>query len=139
MPYHPIMRRNVGAPTAINLPARPQAQRVEYYVDPAAQATVQLTPAQLAARQRRDAILYARWRARQAQIAARDAQTRKVLIVLAVLVCVGLLAAAGLVVWMLVSVVTSAGAPLVVAAVATVVLLSGVVGHRCVTVVQHWH
>jgi hypothetical protein len=79
---------------AKHLPARTMAStpapRVITYADPAGPGTVQLvTPAQLAARQRENQLLYARWLVRQAAIAQRDRKLRRIgLIVAAVVMAV---------------------------------------------------
>jgi hypothetical protein len=96
------------------------------------------THGELMAQRRRDAAVRAAWKRRQAAIARRDRQVRRFMIGFGAVVglaVVGLLAG---VCWLLASVV-AASLP-VIAVVAVVVLaLGGVVGHRCVTIVQHWH
>ncbi len=115
------------------------AARVVHYVDPAttAELAYPLSPAQLAAKQQRDRVLYARWKARQLAIAERDRKVRRfwlgfgAVIGLAVLITLGV---AGWLLW------TGLGLgilaiPLLIGGCA--VLAVG--GHKCVTVVQHWH
>jgi hypothetical protein len=118
---------------------RPPAARVVHYVDPAtaAELAFPLTPGQLAARQRRQLALHAQWKARQQAIAARDRKVRRFwlgfgavigLAVLAVIVAAGWLLWAGLGLGIL-----------AIPALALLVAALAVGGHRCITVVQHWH
>ena len=122
------------------LPAtRPPSARVIHYVDTAtpAELAYPMHPAQLAARQRRQQALYATWKARQEQIAERDRKVRRFWLgfgaVLGLAVLVGLVLA-GWLLW------TAVGlGVLAVPAMVLIVTAVAVGGHRCVTVVQHWH
>ena len=124
------------------LPATRPAARVIHYVDPAtpAELTYPMHPAQLAARQRQQQAMYLRWKARQEAIAERDRKVRRFWLgfgaILALAVLAGL-AFVGWFVWQALAAV-SLGA-LAVPAVILLVAILGVGGHRCVTVVQHWH
>src|SRR4029453_3052451 len=65
---------------APNLPTRPRPRmpaRPVQYLDQATQQMVYLSPAQFAAKQRQDAILYARWQKRRAAQRARDRKLRR--------------------------------------------------------------
>ena len=115
------------------------APRVIHYVDPAtaAEMAYPMHPAQLAARQRHQRQLYAQWKKRQQAIAERDRKVRRfwlgfgAVIGLAVLAAI---AAAGWLLW------TGIGlGVLAVPVVAVIVAALAVGGHRCITVVQHWH
>ncbi|OJF11253.1 hypothetical protein [Couchioplanes caeruleus] len=122
------------------LPAtRPPVPRVVHYVDPSTPAEVAypMNPAQLAARQRQHDALYAQWKARQAAIAERDRKVRHfwlgfgAVLGLAVL---GLLIAAGWLLWTGIG-LGALAVPVLIAIIAAL----AVGGHRCITVVQHWH
>jgi hypothetical protein len=123
--------------------ARPTATPVTHYVE--ATATGELigyTPAQLAARQRRDAILYARRMHQRAAIAERDRRRRTVLLGLGATLGVGLLAGIGVAGWLLYTALAAINWWLVagLAVIALVALgVLGRAGRGCTTVVQHWH
>jgi hypothetical protein len=121
------------------LPAtRMPAPRVIHYVDAAAVPELVLrTDAQVAAQQRRQHELYLRWKTRQEEIAVQDRKVRRFwlgfgasigLAVLLTLLILGWLAWTALGLGVL-------AVPLVIACTAG--LAYG--GHRCITVVQHWH
>ncbi len=122
--------------------ARPPAPRVVHYIDPStpAEGAYPMHPAQLAARQRQQHAMYLRWKARQEAIAVRDRKVRQFWLgfgaILALAVLAGLSALAWFV-WQALAAV-SLGA-LAVPVVILLVAALGVGGHRCVTVVQHWH
>ena len=117
----------------------PPGTRVIHYVDPSttAELAYPLGPAQLAARQRRERQLYGRWAERQLAIAERDRKVRRF--------CLGFGAVVGLAVLTALSVLgwlawTALGlgilaVPLLIGGTAALVIG----GHRCITVVQHWH
>lgn len=98
--------------------------------------------AEVAARRERDRILRARWQQRQNAIAERDRRTRKVVLALAAIVGVGVLAGLCLAMWLIWHALTDINwaivAPIALVGLAAVGLL-GRAGHRCITVVQHWH
>jgi sterol desaturase/sphingolipid hydroxylase (fatty acid hydroxylase superfamily) len=128
---------------AHHLPTQPRPRmpvRPVQYLDPATQQMVYLTSAQFAAKQRQDAILYARWRQRRAAQRARDRKLRRFWLGFGVVIGVAVLAGFVLVSWLIWQAL--AAVSLGVLAVPVVILfvaLLGVGGHRCVTVVQHWH
>jgi hypothetical protein len=97
------------------------------------------TPAELAARRRHDAVLYARWKQRQDAIAERDRKTRRFLLGLGAVIGLGILAALAALGWLLFTALAGIGLPLIAAVVAAVAGLGLFAGHRCITVVQHWH
>ena len=122
------------------LPAtRPPAPRVIHYVDAAtpAELAYPMHPAQLAAQQRRQHAAYLAWKKRQEAIAVRDRKVRRFWLGFGAVI--GLAVIAGLVFagWLL---WTGIG----LGVLAVPVLIAGttavaVGGHRCITVVQHWH
>ncbi len=125
------------------LPAtRPPAPRVIHYVDPATSAELAypMHPAQLAARQRQQHVMYLRWKARQEAIAARDRKVRRFWLGFGAILALALLVGLAVLAWLVWQAL--AAVSLGVLAVPVVILLVavlGVGGHRCVTVVQHWH
>ena len=119
------------------------ATRVVHYVDPAMQADLsqyalgQLNPAALIAQQQRNTELYLRWKARQADIAARDRKVRGVFQGLGAfigLVVLALAATAGWLLWTFVGL-----GILAVPVLLGITAALAVGGHRCITIVQHWH
>jgi len=123
------------------LPAQP-APRVIHYADPAnPTGSVQLLSArELAERRQQDALLYSRWLVRHAELAERDRKVRRFWLGFGVTAGLGVLTAVGGFVWWLVTATASLGLGLL--AVPAVLLAVGglaVGGHRCITVVQHWH
>ena len=122
--------------------ARPPMPRVVHYVDPAtpAERAYPLSPAQLAARQHQQHVAYLRWKARQGAIAARDRKVRRFWLGFGAVLALGLLAGLAVLAWLVWQAL--AAVSLGVLAVPVVILLVavlGVGGHRCITVVQHWH
>jgi fatty acid desaturase len=121
---------------------RPPVPRVIHYVDPAtpAELAYPMHPAQLAARQRQQHAMYLRWKARQEAIAERDRKVRRFWLGFGAILALALLAGLAVVAWLVWQAL--AAVSLGVLAVPVVILLVavlGVGGHRCVTVVQHWH
>ena len=115
------------------------AARVIHYVDPStpAELAYPLHPAQLAAKQRQQRQLYLRWKARQEAIAARDRKVRRFWLSFGAIVGLAVIAAlvtAGWLLWTGIGLGVLA-VPVLVALVAAL----AVGGHRCITVVQHWH
>jgi hypothetical protein len=116
-----------------------------YYVQPAQQQSVMLfDPAQLAEQRHWDAVLFARWQARQAAIVERDRRVRRLLLRVGVSVAVGLLLVAGLLGWLTARALAAGavGAGTAVGGLfvgALVVAALGVGGHRCITIVKHFH
>jgi hypothetical protein len=118
------------------------AARVVHYVDPttAAELAYPLSPARLAARQQRDRAVYAQWKARQIQIAERDRKARQFWLGFGAVLALALLLGFAVVAWLLWQFFTAISlAVLAVPAVIVLVAVLGVGGHRCITVVQHWH
>ncbi|MDR7273603.1 hypothetical protein [Catenuloplanes atrovinosus] len=111
------------------------APRVIHYVTPAVPADVaHLTPAQIEDYQAR----YVQWRFRQAAIAERDRRARMAYLGFGVTAGLGVLGALSFAVWQIVHAVSFLG----VLAIPAVLLLAGGAlwgGHRCITVIQHWH
>jgi hypothetical protein len=95
--------------------------------------------AELAARRDTDRILYARWKQRQAVIAENDRRNRTVLLGVGVTIGVGLLTGIGVAGWLIVNALAGVNWVLVIALTLLGLAVLGGVGHRCVTVVQHWH
>jgi hypothetical protein len=131
------MAKHLPATVRANTPTT----RVTHYVDPApARAVVLLTPAQLAAQRREQHLLYARWAARQNAIAEHDRKVRRFWLGFGAIVAVAVLAGLAVLGWLAYRAVTGAGIGLL-AVPAVVLAVAGLVvgGHRCITVVQHWH
>jgi fatty acid desaturase len=118
---------------------RPPMSRVIHYVDAAtpAELAYPMSPGQLAAKQRQQHVAYLRWKTRQEAIADRDRKVRRfwlgfgAVIGLAALTA---LIAAGWLLWTGVGLGILA-VPVLIAGIAAL----AVGGHRCITVVQHWH
>lgn len=120
---------------------RPPA-RVIHYVDPATRAELAypMHPAQLAAKRRQQQAMYLRWKVRQAAIAERDRKVRRFLVGFGAALAVALLAGLAFVGWFIWQVLAAVSlSALAVPVVILLVAALGVGGHRCVTVVQHWH
>jgi hypothetical protein len=127
---------------ARNLPATSTpaaAPRVIYYVDPVPDRgqLTQATGAQVEARRRAQHIAYLRWKARQAEIAERDRKVRRFMLGFGAVTGLGVLAALGVAVWLVVHALGTAllAVPLVLLGIPA--LAFG--GRRCITIVQHWH
>jgi uncharacterized membrane protein YdbT with pleckstrin-like domain len=118
------------------------AVRTVHYVDPAtaAELAYPLSPAQLAAKAQQDRVLYARWKARQLATAERDRKVRRFWLGFGAVIALAVLATIAVLVWLVwhVLVAISLGV-LAVPVVILLVAVLGVGGHKCVTVVQHWH
>lgn len=115
-----------------------------YYVEqPSTPADLHLyTAAQVAARQRQDAALHARWVQRQTAIRERDRRVRHFLFGVGTMVGVGVLTAVAVGGWLIYRAAAGLSAAALVAGVvvAAVLIVGGIAGaHRCVTVVKHWH
>ncbi|RZU50680.1 hypothetical protein EV385_2458 [Krasilnikovia cinnamomea] len=122
------------------LPAtRPPAPRVIHYVDPgtAAELAYSMNPAQLAARQRQQQASYQRWQARQQAIAAGDRKLRRFWLGFGAVTGLAVLAALTAAGWLLWTAVGLGVLAIPVLVAGLVALAVG--GHRCITVVQHWH
>ncbi len=122
--------------------SRPPATRVIHYVDPATRAELAypLHPAQLAARRRQQQALYLRWKARQEAIAERDRKVRRFWLGFGAVVALAVLTALAVLGWLIWQALTAINlGALAVPAVLLLAVVLGVGGHRCITVVQHWH
>jgi hypothetical protein len=129
------------------VPTRHASRPVQYidrYSDPARVARVGevtiVTPAQLARRRAQQREEYLVWRAKQDELAERDRKVRRFLLGLGLALGTGLLAGLGVAGWLVYHAIATAGTgliavPLVLLGVAAL----AVGGHRCVTIVQHWH
>ncbi len=121
---------------------RPPAPRVIHYVDPATSAELAypMHPAQLAARRQQQHVMYLHWKARQAAIAERDRKVRRFWLGFGAILALAVLAGLAFLAWFVWQALAavSLGA-LAVPVVILLVAALGVGGHRCVTVVQHWH
>ncbi len=126
--------------TTKRLPAtRAPRARVVHYVDTASMAELAypLNPAQLAAKQRQQQLSYLRWKQRQEEIAAKDRKTRSFLLGFGAVLGLAVLSGAVVAGWLL---WTSVGlGVLAVPVLIGLVAALAVGGHRCITVVQHWH
>jgi hypothetical protein len=127
---------------AKQLPAPRRMTRPVTYIDavPRVGEVTLVTRAELAARRKREAEQYNRWRVRQMEIAERDRKARRFLLGFGAVIGAGVLAGVGVAGWLVYHAIVSAGAallgvPIIVLALAA--LAAG--GHRCITVVQHWH
>ena len=119
--------------------SRPPAARVIHYVDPASSAAlaVPMDPHQLALRQQRQAARYAQWKQRQQAIAERDRKVRRFWLGFGAVIGLAVLAALAVAGWLL---WTGVGLGiLAVPALGLILAALAVGGHRCITVVQHWH
>jgi fatty acid desaturase len=124
------------------LPAPQPATRIVHYADPTAPAAgLQLmTERELAERRERDRVLYARWMVRRAEQAERDRKVRRFLFGFGAVVGLAVLAAIAGLIWAIANAAASIGLGLL--AIPAVILTVGglaVGGHKCITVVQHWH
>jgi hypothetical protein len=133
------MARNL--PTS-RRPMQPQVRPVAWYelvpyFDPATGQLLQMTPGQLAAKQRKDAQLYARYIERRDIRVARERKARRFWLGFGLVIGVAFLIAMVVLGWLIWSV-----AGLGILAVPVVIGLSACVavgGHRCITIVQHTH
>jgi hypothetical protein len=119
--------------------SRPPAARVIHYVDPATPAALAypIDPADLAIRQQRQAARYAQWKRRQQAIAARDRKARRFWLGFGAVTGLAVLAALAVAGWLLWTVLGLG--ILAVPALGLILAALAVGGHRCITVVQHWH
>ena len=127
---------------AKHLPAPRRMSRPVQYIDavPRVGEVTLVTRAELAARRKREAEQYDRWRVRQMEIAERDRKVRRFWLGFGAVLALGFLIGLAIVAWLIWQAL--AAVSLGVLAVPVVILLIavlGVGGHRCVTVVQHWH
>jgi hypothetical protein len=132
------MTKRALAPTTPAAPAR-----VITYIQPEPLPAHYLYgPAELAARRADQRALYARWAARQQALAERDRKARRFMLGFGAVVGTGVLTGVGIAGWAIYHALThvSPAAWLALAALAVIagpIALIG--GHRCITVVKHWH
>ncbi|MDQ7910210.1 hypothetical protein RB614_37515 [Phytohabitans sp. ZYX-F-186] len=127
---------------AKHLPVTQPAPQVIHYLDPAnpTGGLQPLTERELAERRKRDQILYTRWLLRRAELAERDRKVRRFWLGFGVTAGLGVLGAGTAFVWWVATAAASIGLGLL--AIPAVILTVGglaVGGHKCVTIVQHWH
>jgi len=118
--------------------------RVVHYIQPAPTADlIAYHPAQLAARRREQREMYARWVARQEAIRDRDRKVRHFLLGLGAVLGVGILAGCSVAGWIIYHALSHVGSTVWLAALGVLAVVLGPValvgGHRCITVVKHWH
>ena len=112
--------------------------RVIHYVDPAPQRELILhTAAEVAAYRQQQRRLVGRARARQAAIAERDRKVRRFWLGFGAVIGVAVLTALVVLGWLIWTVVGLG--VLAVPVVIAIVCGLAVGGHRCITIVQHWH
>jgi hypothetical protein len=115
------------------------APRVIYYQDPATELAPR-TARQVAARQRDYQITYQRWATRQVALIEHDRKVRHALLGFGAVVGTATVAGIGALIWLVWHALTAASPGLLAVPVGLIVLgLLGAVGHRCITIVQHWH
>ena len=121
---------------------RPPVRRVIHYIDPAtpAELAYPMNPGQLAAKQRQQQVAYTRWKARQEAIAERDRKVRRFWLGFGAVIALALLTGFAVIGWLVWQVLAAVSlGVLAVPALIVFVAVLGVGGHRCITVVQHWH
>jgi fatty acid desaturase len=118
---------------------RPPMSRVIHYVDAAtpAELAYPMSPGQLAAKQRQQHVAYLRWKARQEAIADRDRKVRRFWLGFGAVIGLAVLTALIVLGWLAWTVVGLGVLAVPVLIAATAVVAVG--GHRCITIVQHWH
>lgn len=125
---------------ARNLPTTQATTRVVYYVDPVPDrgALTHPTERQLVARREAQRLAYLRWKARQDEIAQHDRRVRRFLLGFGAVTGLAVVGGVVLAGWLLVHALAGLGVLLLPLAV---VVGCGLVfgGHRCITIVQHWH
>jgi hypothetical protein len=127
---------------AKSVPAPRRMSRPVQYIDavPRVGEVTLVTRSELAARRRREAEQYALWRLRQEVIAERDRKVRQFLLGVGLAVGTGLLAGVAVAGWIVWHALAGIGVGLLAVPVAALVAGALVVGgHRCITVIQHWH
>lgn len=96
--------------------------------------------ARMLAQEKADRVAVARWRARQAAMRAHDRKVRRFMLGFGVVVGLAVVAAAVAISYAVYRLFDGMdfgllGLPLIV----VLLVLFGLGGHRCVTIVQHWH
>ncbi|KUL33434.1 hypothetical protein [Actinoplanes awajinensis] len=130
------MARNTHLPAP--QPTRPV---VHYYPDPAMVADLErLNATELAARRAQERLLYGRWKVRQAAIRERDRKVRQFWFGFGGVLALVVLAVFAFAAWMVWTWLAALGAGvLAIPAIVVFLAVTAIGGHRCVTVVQHWH
>jgi hypothetical protein len=117
-----------------------QPAQVVHYVDTAPAAVAPATDAELAARREYERLLYLRWKQRQAAIAVRDRKVRRFWLGFGAMTGLAVLTVIGLVGWLVWQFLAGLGlSVLAVPVVLAVTCMAALGGHRCITIVQHWH
>lgn len=117
------------------------AARVVYMSDPIApRDPVYFTPKRVAHRRLQYAALEADWNVRQATLIRRDRKVRMFWFGFGATVALAVLAGVGVLVWQIWQAVTGVSVnPGAIGLTVVVFVVAAGIGHRCVTVVQHWH
>jgi hypothetical protein len=136
------MARNRTLPTGTRpIMARPvAANQLIPYLNQATGQLEYMTPATLAARQREDARLYARWTERRQVQRQRDRKARRFWLGFGAVLGLGFLiglTVLGWLIWHALAAI-SLGA-LAIPVVLVIGALGAAGGHRCITIVQHMH
>ena len=118
--------------------------RVIHYVQPTRHPDlISYGAAELAARRREQRELYARWVTRQEAIRERDRKVRRFMLGFGAVVGVGVLAGCSVAGWLIYHALSHVGGTVWLAALGVAAVILGpaalVGGHRCITVVKHWH
>ena len=113
------------------------ASRFASYMDVPQGQVVLVTEEQLAAYQAEQRVLRARWKARQDAIKARDRKVMRFWLGFGAVIAAVVLIAVVVAGWLL---WTAVGLGVLALPVLAALLTAlGAAGHRCITVVQHWH
>ena len=126
-------------PTAPRTPATRPNDTVYYTQANPHGGVITYTHAELTAKRAQDKALYARWKQRQDQIAAKDRKSRSFLLGLGAAFGIVFLAVIGVGIWAAITLLAAVSWPVVAGAGLLLACGAGVVGHRCVTIVQHHH
>jgi hypothetical protein len=115
--------------------------RAVYYVNPSASQELRIvTEAELAERRREYRVAYAAWAVRQAALAEHDRKVRRFLLGFGAAFGAGLITALAVFGWLAYHAMAATGLGLLAVPV-LILAVTGVAvgGHRCITIVQHWH
>lgn len=135
------MNRRVATPTQPRptMHYYPLPQENTDLAPAAMQALLLRTAAEVAAKRRRDAAQIKRWRQRQARIAEQDRRTRHFLLGLGAVVGTGVLGGMAVAVWAVARAFAAVDWIVVLPLALFGLVALGIGGHRCITIVQHWH
>jgi hypothetical protein len=133
------MSKRALVPTAPAAPAR-----VITYIQPEPLPAHYLySRAELAARRREQQAQVARWAVRQQALAERDRKVRRFMLGFGAVVGAGVLTGVALVGWIIYHALAGVGSAAWLALLGFAAVVVGPValigGHRCITVVKHWH